>query len=257
VCHGTGYIRHLIKKERCRACKGKGRMRCATCVGTAIIQTKDIEYNISVEGTNAEEVQQVMTSLVAETAVNLSRENNKVKILFLSASPIDTARLRLDEEVKRVQNTLKLAKERDNLNFVHASAVTIDSLMQTILDESPTIVHFSGHGKQSGIILQDEVGGSKLVTTAAITSLFKLFKDIVKCVILNACYSEDQACAIKLHIPYVIGMRTEISDKTAISFSTGFYKAIGAGKDIPFAFDLGKTAIQLDGFSGDDIPILL
>ena len=155
------------------------------------------------------------------------------------------------------KSILKLAKERDNLELKQEWAVTIDTLMQVILDESPNIIHFSGHGKQEGIILQDESGRPKTVTAEALASLFNLFKDSVKCVFLNSCYSEHQAKAIKLHIPYVIGMKTGISDKAAIAFSTGFYKAIGAGREIPFAFELGITAIKLEGGSDDNIPVLL
>lgn len=176
---------------------------------------------------------------------------------FLTANPSDTSRLRLDEEVKRIQVNLKLAKERDNLELKQEWAVTTDTLMQAILDESPTIVHFSGHGQQNGVILQDEIGEAKIVTTEALESLFKLFKDSIKCVVLNSCYSEHQAKIIKLHIPYVIGMKSGFPDKAAISFSTGFYKAIGAGRDISFAFELGVAAIKLEGVSGNDIPILL
>ena len=123
-------------------------------------------------------------------------------------------------------------------------------------DENPTIVHFSGHGHQEGIMLQDEIGEPKIVTSDALTSLFKLFKDTIKCVVLNSCYSELQAQAIKSYIPHVIGMKSGIPDRAAIAFSVGFYKAIGARRDIPFAFELGVTAIKLDGIPDDDIPIL-
>lgn len=178
-------------------------------------------------------------------------------ILFLGANPSSTSRLKLDKEIKTIQTNLKLAKKREHLELKQEWAVTTDSLMQAILDESPNIVHFSGHGQQKGILLQDEIGQPKLITTEAITSLFKLFKDSVTCVVLNACYSKTQAQAIKLHIPYVIGMKSGIPDKAAIAFSTGFYKAIGAGRDIPFAFNLGVAAIKLEGISGANIPVLL
>lgn len=181
----------------------------------------------------------------------------KTKILFLGANPSQTARLKLDEEIRNIQINLKLAKERDNLELQQEWAVTIDTLMQAILDESPRIVHFSGHGQQKGIVLLNEIGDPKLVSGEAIADLFKLFCDTIKCVILNSCYSEYQAQAIKLNIPYVIGMKAGIPDRAAISFSTGFYKAIGAGKDISFAFQFGITAIKLEGVLGDNIPILI
>ena len=50
---------------------------------------------------------------------------------------------------------------------------------------------------------------------------------------------------------------SDISDEAAIAFSIGFYRALGAGKDIKFAFDLGINSVQLQGFAGDDIPKLI
>ncbi len=175
----------------------------------------------------------------------------------MGANPSSYARLELGEEVKKIQRNLKVAKERDNLELKQEWAVTIETLMQAILDESPNIIHFSGHGQQEGIILQNEIREPKIVSGEALASLFRLFKDTVQCVVLNACYSEYQANLIKSHVPYVIGMKSGIPDGAAISFSTGFYKAIGAGRDIPFAFEFGNTAIKLEGLSEDDIPILL
>jgi uncharacterized protein YjbI with pentapeptide repeats len=179
-----------------------------------------------------------------------------VKILFLGAnssrSPLD-----LEVEVKKIKDNLKLGRERENLVFEQEGAVTVDSLMQAMLDHAPTIVHFAGHGDQSGIILRDEMGEPRVVTADALSNLFRLFKDTVRCVVLNACYSETQARAIRRHIPYVIGMRAEILDCAAAAFSAGFYKAIAAGRDVPFAFDMGEARIKLEGVEGASIPVLI
>ena len=179
-----------------------------------------------------------------------------IKILFLGANSSNSP-LELDQEVRRIQTNLKLARERDNLELKQEWAVTVETLMQAMLDESPTIVHFSGHGSKSGIILLDEMGEPKAVPTKALSSLFQLFKDTVRCVVLNSCYSEHQARVIRQHIPYVIGMRSSILDSAAVALSTGFYKALGAGKDIPFAFNMGKISIQMEGVSGGNLLVLL
>lgn len=179
-----------------------------------------------------------------------------VRILFLGANslarPVD-----LDREVSKISVNLKLARERDHLELKQEWAVTPDSLMQAMLDESPTIVHFAGHGEQDGIILQDERGSGKLVSAEALADLFRLFRDRVRCVVLSSCYSRRQAEAIRRHIPHVVGMTTAVPDAAAIAFATGFYKAIGAGREIPFAFDMGKVAIGMEGLRGEAIPILL
>jgi len=180
----------------------------------------------------------------------------KATILFLGANGA-FAPLQLEAEVSKIQMNLKMARERENLVFRQEWGVTIDTLMQSILDESPSMVHFSGHGEESGIVLQDPHGNPAVVTAEALGSLFKLFKNTVTCVVLNSCFSEDQAIAIRAHIPYVIGVRSEIPDSAAIAFSTGFYKGIGAGRDVPFAFELGKVAMELWGVAGEDATVLL
>lgn len=180
-----------------------------------------------------------------------------IKILFLGASPINQDRLRIDEEVRNIENGLKLASLRDNFELKSEWAVTPKSLQQAMLDEKPTIVQFSGHGHTGGIALEDSLGNSKLIDINALGSLFELFSDKVQCVFLNSCYSELQAKEISKYIPYVIGMKNSVPDVTAIAFSVGFYTALGAGKDIEFAYKLGLVGIKLEGIEGSDIPILL
>lgn len=180
-----------------------------------------------------------------------------IKILFLGASPIDEVRLRIDEELRDIEKGLKLATLRDQFELKSEWAVTTKTLQQAMLDESPTIVHFSGHGDVNGIAVEDSLGNSKLIDNDAIGSLFELFSENIKCVVLNSCYSESQAREISKHIPYVIGMKNSVNDKSAIAFSVGFYTALGAGKDIEFAYRMGTVAIKMEGITGSDIPILI
>ncbi|HEX2205459.1 MAG TPA: CHAT domain-containing protein [Longimicrobium sp.] len=180
----------------------------------------------------------------------------RVRILFLGANSTEKP-LDLEREVSRIEQDLRMARERDALELRHVGAVTIDTLMQEMLDRSPGIVHFSGHGVDEGIFLRDPLGNPRLVTGDALASLFALFADTVKCVVLNACWSETQAHAIRRHVPHVIGMRATILDEAALAFSTGFYKAIGAGRDVPFAFEMGKAAVGMSGRGGEDLLVLL
>lgn len=70
-------------------------------------------------------------------------------------------------------------------------------------------------------------------------------KQQIQCVLLNACYSEVQAEVIAEHIDYVIGMTQEIHDTAAISFSKGFYLALGNKCPIEECYEYGCNAIQL------------
>ena len=181
-----------------------------------------------------------------------------IKIIFLAANPLDTERLRLDEEVRAIDNALRLAEFRNTFELHSHWAVRIDELQGLFLRYQPHIVHFSGHGTDaSEIILQDDAGQAFVVSSNALSDLFNIFKKQVRCVLLNACYSEDQAIGIGEHVDSVIGMSDEITDKASIQFATAFYRGIGYGQDVQTAFDLGCNQIGLSGINDADKPQLL
>ena len=89
------------------------------------------------------------------------------------------------------------------------------------------------------------------------SQLFSVLKDNIRCVVLNACYSEQQAQAIAAHIDCVVGMSKAIGDQAAIGFAASFYQALGYGKDIKTAFELGCVQVDLEGLNEQDTPKLL
>ena len=187
------------------------------------------------------------------------KENNvKIKILFLAANPMDQARLNLGKEYQAISKSLiKIAKLRDSFALAQEFAVNNDTLLQALLDEKPNIVHFSGHGENEGIILEDHNSSSYLVPSEAIQELFSIFSETIECVILNSCFSLEQAKAISKHIPYTIGIKNTISDGESIAFTLGFYKALGSGEPIPSAYKVGIINIKLLGVSGENLPELI
>ncbi|MEM7368857.1 MAG: CHAT domain-containing protein [Bacteroidota bacterium] len=204
-----------------------------------------------------------------------------IKILFLAANPEDTGRLRLGVELREIRESIQLSTHRDKFDLEERFAVRAQDLSRAMLQYRPTIVHFSGHGLEldapasapgsrsldfsalenkqlsGGIALEDDQGKTQVVSAEALAGLFKLFEGKIHCVLLNACHSKLQADAIIQHVPYVVGMNTEVPDKTAITFASSFYDALGAGEDIPFAFELAKANIALEGLPGADIPELI
>jgi tetratricopeptide (TPR) repeat protein len=176
-------------------------------------------------------------------------------ILMLSANPTGSP-LRLDAERRDIEQGLERSRHRDQFQLVSKGAVQTQGLQRAMLDLNPQIVHFSGEGAQEpGLVFEDAIGQPQFVDAAALARLFQLFTPALKCVVLNACYSEAQAEAIAQHIPYVIGMSGEISDQSRIDFAVGFYDALGAGRTIEFAYRLGCSAAQLGGAT-DLTPVL-
>lgn len=183
--------------------------------------------------------------------------NAQIKILFLAADPSDATRLRLGQELRDIRERLQISKCRDRFVLESRESVRPGDLTQAILDVEPEIVHFSGHGLNTGeLCLENKVGKVQPVTSDALIALFKLVANQVRCVVLNACYSEMQAKAIAQHIPFVIGMSRSIGDSAAILFSTGFYKALGANRSIEEAYEFGCIEINIEGNLESSTPML-
>ncbi|UCE07514.1 MAG: CHAT domain-containing protein, partial [bacterium] len=180
-----------------------------------------------------------------------------IKILFLAANPSDTTQLRLDQEIRSIDEKLRQSEFRSRFEIQQHWAVRVSDLQGCLLRHRPTIVLFSSHGSSSSeIVLENHHGNSQPVSEHALSQLFSVLKDNIKCVVLNACHSEPQVKAIANHIDCVIGMSKEISDSAAISFSASFYQALGYRRDIKTAFYLGCGQIDLEDLSEKDTPKL-
>ncbi len=182
----------------------------------------------------------------------------KIKILFVSANPAGTSHLKLDEEAREIEAKIRSAKHRDSLELVTKWAARPDDLLWSLNEHKPHIVHFSGHGSPTEeIVLLDTLGKPKPVSKEALVHLFRALKDNIRVVVLNACFSEPQAEAIKGEIDCTVGMMRAIGDDAAITFAAPFYRAIGFGRSIKEAFDQGITALLLDGSLEGKTPVLM
>ncbi|MEM1360061.1 MAG: CHAT domain-containing protein [Bacteroidota bacterium] len=197
------------------------------------------------------------------------------KMLFLTANPSDTSKLRLDEEYASVSERLQEALEPHKYPIKRKRAVTPSQFSQFLFLERPDIVHFSGHGdlkspdnqaivselrmgreqittavpkepaeQESGIFLMSEDRrASHFVSTSFLEQTFKVMVErqgiAIRAVVFNACHSSQQAEVLSQIVPYVVGTSWSVKDDAAIAFATGFYFGIAQGMDIDKAFDFG------------------
>jgi hypothetical protein len=172
-------------------------------------------------------------------------------ILYLTASPKDPdpdlqlPPLRTDLEMRKVKERLQLSRERDRYRIEFCPASRQEDISQALLDFEPEIVHFSGHGDSDGNLLLENDGGGVVPTSPeGLARLFRLHRSTIKCVIVNACYSERLARAMSQYIDHVVGMRWLIGDEAAIQFCVGFYTGLFNSQSVPAAFERGLALIQ-------------
>jgi hypothetical protein len=171
----------------------------------------------------------------------------KKNILVIASNPQGTSSLRLDRELRVINEVIQKSQLRDRFDVHQLWAARTIDLIDALLKYKPRIVHFCGHGEgQLGLVLEDEAGNAKHVSGTALAEVFKNLAAKVECVLLNACYSEVQAHAIVEHINYVIGMSREIRDDAAIAFTRGFYTALGNGEPIKNAYNIGKSQVVIE-----------
>jgi hypothetical protein len=176
-------------------------------------------------------------------------ENDRkcVRILFMAANPQATTALDLENEIRSIEEQLRSIKYRDSIEFRARLAVRPDDLVRNVREFRPTIVHFSGHGAPEGIILRNDAGGYNLISAAALKRFFTA-RDI-EAVVLNCCYSEAQASAIRTVVKAVVGTTQALEDEAALRFSVAFYRAIGEGYSVGEAFRDGGDAVALHSLS--------
>lgn len=174
----------------------------------------------------------------------------KKRVLFMAANPKDSVKLEIGKEFDEINKELRSSSKGDNLELFISHAVSVKTIQNLLFYYKPNLVHFSGHGSDLGYLVFESVEGlEEEVAPDALSDLFRLINrnKEIECVLLNACYSIEQAKAIVKHVDYVIGLPNEIEDTDAITFAEGFYLSLGYGLDMGTAFQYGVSRLKLSG----------
>ncbi|MFK7888751.1 MAG: CHAT domain-containing protein [Gammaproteobacteria bacterium] len=183
-------------------------------------------------------------------------EFEAVSVLFVGANPRGTSRIRLDEEVRGIDQSIRLGERRDAFTLHQHWAARLSDLDDALMRFRPNIVHISAHGTQNGeLLLEGGDGDDGKVSAAQLEKLFAILSDDIRLVILNACFSEEQARLVVNHVDCVVGMSDAVNDKVAQRFAESFYLALANGRSVQIAFELASAESQ--GKAQDAVPRLL
>lgn len=196
-------------------------------------------------------------SQMAAEIERLKRVPERITVLFFATNPLDTNRLRIDAEVRSIQEMIRLSEHRDSITFETRWAVRPLDILQAINELKPDVVHFSGHGSNTGkLVLENPDGTSNFVSQEVIAQTFKPSSDKIRLVFFNACFSFEQAMAVTEYIDAAIGMTDSIGDEAARVFAAQFYSSLGFGHSLEKAFAQAKAALMLEGIDESDTPML-
>jgi hypothetical protein len=169
-----------------------------------------------------------------------------IRILFLSANPWTTSRILVDREAREIFEKLEEGSHREKFELLKHAAIRPGDLQRLLMKYEPHIVHFSGHGsKARKVLLEGATGRSKQVDPKGLVDVLRLYRRHVRLVLLNACFTKPQACALTEVIDYAVGISKAIGDRAGVTFAGAFYRALGFGRSIPEAFESAKAELKL------------
>jgi hypothetical protein len=168
-----------------------------------------------------------------------------LKILIISANSL-VSPLDIEAEVRDLLRQMARTLHRDQVEMNHCQAATPDEVVFALRTFVPHIVHFSGHGDETGIELRTEGGGGALVSGASIAKTFQ--NRSVKLAFFNVCHSSHYASAIARYVDTVITTTDEVDDEAAKLFAVAFYRTIVSGFTVGQAFQDGSNAVDMNGF---------
>ncbi len=183
-----------------------------------------------------------------------------LRILGLSACPVNLPRLDLAQEHQRMETALAGLIQKDYFNLHWAEDRTCHGL-QKILRSGPWhIFHFFGHGdfdreKDEGFIaLEDEQHEAKRLYASQLGQMLADHPTL-RLAFLNACggaeggthdiFSSTASILIQKGLPAVLAMQDKISDRAAIELASTFYEALADGYPIDAALAEARKAVYI------------
>lgn len=182
------------------------------------------------------------------------RESTKLNVLcVLFSSPLawkdrQTHRLNpiemLDfgDERETIVQAFKEAQRDVSINFDYA---TTDSL-RTLVTLGCRALHFSGHGHQNHLNLEDGKSGLHIMTIEKLKELSQAGDMKLDFVFVSACYSQKAGKAfVEAGVPHVVCVRldAQLLDTAANDFTKAFYFSLAMGHTVKHAFEIGKSAV--------------
>lgn len=182
----------------------------------------------------------------------------RISVLFLTGEPDGVSRLRLDREIREVQEQVRKSEHRDAILFEYRPAARVTDMIQHLNEVEPDVIHFSGHGATGGIALHGTDDELREMTNEELDRLLGVAPKPLKLVVFNSCNSAEQAQVAARHAAASIGMQQSIEDEAARVFAGQLYNGLGFGRSLGLAMRQAELYVemQLNRTSGEPTLVL-
>lgn len=223
---------------------------------TARRQTQDDKSRRQAELQHAREVARVsQPKVVHETRLVAPAKPEILRVLYITSNPhpFDPKRtLRVDVEVRQVQQAIRAALHRDQVRIEHRPAATPEDLLDGLNDIRPHVVHFSGHAGDSTLAFENasvDQPASRDLTYALLARALAATDSPPTLLVLNGCDTLEGVNVFHPVTPVVVAMASTITDLAAATFASRFYGAIAAAQPVGVALDQAAVAIDMMGLA--------
>jgi hypothetical protein len=188
-----------------------------------------------------------------------------VRVLVMVANPPGTGKLDVGAELEKLRQGTAAAVAGGFVVLDQVREPTLSSLTDHLRETDCHVFHFIGHGgflqgeEVGALVMQDDEGDTRLVTGEVLGNLLWGYErdlEPPRLVVLNACEGAKTGNAdpfagvaealVQQGMPAVVAMQTEVTNRAAISFAEGFYRALSNGAPVEFALGQARWAIYTD-----------
>ena len=174
------------------------------------------------------------------------------KILLASANVLnDTGYLKsLKRERDAISNILSPAVRRSEVGILKEPECSFMDLFKKFnqpgANEKITILHYSGHSNENGLLLQHLKKGNQSSGTQGLAEFLKLQRGL-EVVIFNSCYSDFIGdLLLEGNVGAVIETNHAVIDSRAARFSEWFYLGLYSGKNLIDAFNQAVKSYEIE-----------
>ncbi|MGH3889449.1 MAG: CHAT domain-containing protein [Pseudonocardiaceae bacterium] len=158
-----------------------------------------------------------------------------LKILVAVGAPDENktkqARLDIEKEMGSILDAVAPAVRDERAQVRILEVANKDTIAAALTEDDYHVLHLSGHGNKTGIVLEDEDGAPVPTSAADLADALRNTGRVVPLVFLSSCHGADDAegLALTLHqlgLPRVIAMQASVTDEYATELAAAFYRQL-------------------------------